>query len=99
MRDVKREGAGVTKLEKPAMLLLRALLLRCPRCEERKMLRTWFATPDPCRRCALDFNPDGDAAVGWIIVNLGVTELLFFLALKPFSRKRVNQPPLVPKLS
>jgi hypothetical protein len=32
-------------------------------------------------------------AVFWIV------ELLFFLGLKPFSSKRVNEPPLVPKLS
>jgi len=32
-------------------------------------------------------------AVFWIV------ELLCFLALQPISRKRVNQPPLVPKLS
>ena len=28
-----------------------------------------------------------------------IVELLFFLGLKPFSSKRVNEPPLVPKLS
>lgn len=32
-------------------------------------------------------------AIFWIV------EMLFFLVLKPFSRKRVNQPSLVPKLS
>lgn len=58
-------------------MLFRAGRLRCPRCGEAKVVQRWFATPPPCRHCGLDFNPDGDAAVGWIIVNLGITEILF----------------------
>jgi hypothetical protein len=33
------------------------------------------------------------------LVVFWIVELLFFLGLKPFSSKRVNEPPLVPKLS
>lgn len=60
-------------------LLARAAALRCPRCGRRKILQGWFTTPAPCPGCGLDFNPDGDAAVGWIIVNLGVTMAAFFV--------------------
>ena len=76
----RQEEPGRVRSAKPVVLLWRALLLRCPRCGRGKLLERWFATPAPCPRCGLDFNPDGDAAVGWIIVNLGVTEILFFVA-------------------
>jgi uncharacterized protein (DUF983 family) len=66
------------KSGRPIVLLVRALGLRCPRCGRRRIVRRWFTTPDPCATCGLDFNPDGDAAVGWIIVNLGVTMILLF---------------------
>jgi uncharacterized protein (DUF983 family) len=64
---------------RPTKLLLRAIFLRCPRCGERGVIQRWFKTPEPCPRCGLNFNPDGDAAVGWITVNLGITMILFFL--------------------
>jgi uncharacterized protein (DUF983 family) len=69
-----------TRTENPVVLLWRALLLRCPRCAQGRLFQGWFATPAPCPGCGLDFNPDGDAAVGWIIVNLGITETVFFVA-------------------
>ena len=58
-------------------MLARGAFLHCPRCGQRGVVKRWFKTPPPCSRCGLDFNPDGDAAVGWIIVNLGLTEVLF----------------------
>lgn len=61
----------------PARLLLRGLLLRCPRCGGAKLFSSWFTPPDPCPSCGLSFNRDSDATVGWIIVNLGVTEIVF----------------------
>lgn len=61
-------------------MLLRGLRLRCPKCGEGKIVSRWFATPDPCLACGQDFNPDGDAAVGWIIVNLGITMMVFFVS-------------------
>ena len=64
---------------RPAKLLLRALFLRCPRCGEQGLFRRWYKTPEPCPRCGVNFNPDGDAAVGWMIVNLGGVMVLFFL--------------------
>ena len=62
---------------RPPTLLLRGFLLRCPRCGRRKLFSGWFTPPDPCPSCGLSFNRDHDATVGWIIVNLGVTEVLF----------------------
>jgi len=62
---------------RPPTLLLRGFLLRCPRCGRRKLFSGWFTPPDPCPSCGLSFNRDNDATVGWIIVNLGVTEIVF----------------------
>ena len=62
---------------RPPTLLLRGLLLRCPRCGGAKLFSRWFTPPDPCPSCGLSVNRDNDATVGWIIVNLGVTEIVF----------------------
>ena len=62
---------------RPPTLLLRGFLLRCPRCGQRRLFSRWFTPPDPCPSCGLSFNRDNDATVGWIIVNLGVTEIVF----------------------
>ena len=43
----------------------------------RKLFTGWFTPPEPCPSCGLSFNRDNDATVGWIIVNLGVTEIVF----------------------
>jgi uncharacterized protein (DUF983 family) len=65
------------KRVRPPTLLLRGFLLRCPRCGRRELFSGWFKPPDPCPGCGLTFNRDSDATVGWIIVNLGVTEIVF----------------------
>jgi uncharacterized protein (DUF983 family) len=69
-RDERPPGAS--------RMLLRAIFLHCPRCGQPKILQGWFKLPAPCPRCGMNFNPDGDAAVGWMIVNLGVTMAVFF---------------------
>jgi uncharacterized protein (DUF983 family) len=71
-----RRWHGV-KTVRPPTLLLRGFLLRCPRCGGAKLFSGWFKPPDPCPACGLSFNRDNDATVGWIIVNLGVTEIVF----------------------
>ena len=68
---------AVPRRVRPPTLLLRGFLLRCPRCGRRKLFSGWFKPPDPCPGCSLSFNRDSDATVGWIIVNLGVTEIVF----------------------
>ena len=61
----------------PPVALLRGLAGRCPRCGQRNLFTGWFKPPAPCPRCGLTFNRDNDATVGWIIVNLGLTQLVF----------------------
>jgi len=62
----------------PEKMILRAIFLRCPRCGQKGILHGYFKVPPNCPRCGVNFNPDGDAAVGWMIVNLGVTMAVFF---------------------
>ncbi len=63
----------------PLTILLRGAVLRCPRCGRRTLSSGWIKPPDPCPDCGLSFDRDNDATVGWIIVNLGITEILFVL--------------------
>lgn len=62
----------------PSKMILRGAFLRCPRCGQKGILHGYFKVPPDCPRCGVNFNPDGDAAVGWMMVNLGVTMALFF---------------------
>jgi len=62
---------------RPPTLLLRGSLRRCPRCGRPQLFTRWSPPPESCPSCGLSFNRDNDATVGWIIVNLGVTEILF----------------------
>ncbi|HWD09878.1 MAG TPA: hypothetical protein VHA57_12395 [Actinomycetota bacterium] len=64
----------------PEKMILRSIFLRCPRCGQKGILHGYFKVPPPCPRCGVNFNPDGDAAVGWVIVNLGVTMTVFFVS-------------------
>jgi uncharacterized protein (DUF983 family) len=61
----------------PPILLFRGLVRHCPRCGRGRLFTGWFTPPAPCPRCGQTFNRDNDAAVGWIIVNLGLTEIVF----------------------
>jgi len=62
---------------RPPTLLLRGLVRHCPRCGQGRLFAGWFTPPAPCPGCGQTFNRDNDAAVGWIIVNLGITEIVF----------------------
>src|SRR5579859_4106504 len=62
---------------RPPTLLARGLVRHCPRCGQGRLFTGWFTPPTPCPRCGQTFNRDNDAAVGWIIVNLGITEIAF----------------------
>ncbi len=61
----------------PPTMLLRGLIRHCPRCGRGRLFAGWWRPPEHCPRCGLTFNRDNDAAVGWIIVNLGLTETVF----------------------
>lgn len=70
MRDVARDFA-------------RALLLRCPNCGGRKVLRSWFKLNHRCAICGirLDRGEDDDYYLGGMFFNIVLAEVLFSLVL------------------
>jgi uncharacterized protein (DUF983 family) len=75
-----------TGLEAPtprraAHILGRALLLRCPHCGGRPMLRHWLRMRERCPRCGLRVERgERDYFIGSMMFNLVLAELLFAAA-------------------
>ena len=63
--------------------LLRALRLRCPRCGQGRLMRTWFSLRGACANCALLFErgEEDDYWLGAYLLNFIVTEVVFALML------------------
>jgi uncharacterized protein (DUF983 family) len=60
----------------------RALMLRCPNCGSRGLLKNWFKMNDRCPACGLRVERDGhDYMAGSVMFNLVLAELIFAVAL------------------
>src|SRR4051812_23560947 len=61
-----------------AMKFRRALLLRCPRCGSRGILRHWFKMQDHCPGCglALERGESSDFWIGAYVFNLVAGEVI-----------------------
>ncbi|MCM8747553.1 DUF983 domain-containing protein [Thermomicrobiaceae bacterium CFH 74404] len=57
------------------------LLKRCPKCGEGKIFQGWFALVPRCPRCGLVFEREEGYWTGAMAINIGVTELVFVIAL------------------
>lgn len=57
-----------------ALMLLRALGLRCPNCGQRGIVRRWFGLAEVCPRCRLLFEREEGFFLGAYVVNFGVSE-------------------------
>jgi len=63
-------------------MLGRALVLRCPNCGSRGLLKNWFRMNDRCPACGLRVEREGnDYMAGSVMSNLVLAELLFAVAL------------------
>ena len=75
-------AAGSTA-ERLQRALVRAVLLRCPRCGKAPLFRSWFSMNTVCAVCDLIFERAQGYWVGAIYVNYAVTTLIavggFFL--------------------
>lgn len=61
----------------------RALLLRCPNCGGRKVLKSWFRLQLHCAKCGirLDRGEADDSFLGGMFFNIVLAELLFAIVL------------------
>ena len=60
----------------------RALVLRCPSCGSRGLLKNWFKMNDRCPVCGLRVEREGhDYLAGSVMFNLVLAELLFAVAM------------------
>jgi len=59
-----------------AVLISRALRLRCPLCGEGKLFRTWFKMKPTCTHCHLKFEREPGYYLGSIYINYGLTAVL-----------------------
>jgi uncharacterized protein (DUF983 family) len=63
-------------ISRTALVLGRAVRLRCPRCGEGRLFTTWFRMPVACTFCGLRFERAQGYFVGAIYVNYGITVLI-----------------------
>ena len=65
-----------------AVLLTRALTLRCPNCGARGILASWFKLAPMCPRCRLrPERGESDYFLGGMMLNIALAEGVFVLAL------------------
>ncbi len=65
-----------------ARMVGRALLLRCPRCGSRGLLRHWLAARERCPRCAVRVDRgEKDHWLGAYAVNLVASELIWAVSM------------------
>jgi len=59
-----------------AVLIRRALRLRCPLCGTGKLFRSWFKMNSSCSHCRLKFEREPGYYLGSIYINYGLTAVL-----------------------
>jgi uncharacterized protein (DUF983 family) len=62
-----------------AVLISRALRLRCPLCGTGQLFRTWFKMKPACAHCRLKFEREPGYYLGSIYINYGLTAVLMTL--------------------
>jgi uncharacterized protein (DUF983 family) len=78
-------------------LLLRALLLRCPRCGKGKLFRRGYVMEEQCAVCGWRYEREEGYWTGAMAVNLVVAELIVTAIAVPFSAYlAINHLPLTP---
>jgi uncharacterized protein (DUF983 family) len=73
------------------LLFARALMLRCPHCGGRHVLRHWLAMKDACPTCGLSLA--GGNRAGAYILNLFTSEMLLMVVLATVVVRSWPNPP------
>ena len=84
-RDVDLAGSAPMRFQgfrRGAVLLARALTLRCPHCGGRGVLASWFKLAPACPRCRLrPERGESDYFLGGMMFNIGLAEGVFVIVL------------------
>ena len=64
-----------------ALILLRGMTLRCPRCGQGGLFHRWTEMADACPRCGLHFEQEEGYWTGALVVNTMVALSLFALVI------------------
>jgi uncharacterized protein (DUF983 family) len=79
--DIERPFAHASA-RRIAVMLARALTLRCPNCGSRGLLVSWFRMRERCPTCGIRIEREGhDYLAGSVMFNLVIAELLFAFVL------------------
>jgi uncharacterized protein (DUF983 family) len=80
-QDIERPFARGS-MRRMVTMVGRALVLRCPNCGSRGLLKNWFRMNDRCPACGLRVEREGnDYMAGSVMFNLVLAELIFAVAL------------------
>jgi uncharacterized protein (DUF983 family) len=79
--DIERPFA-TKPMRRMVTMVGRALLLKCPNCGSRGLLKNWFKMNDRCPGCGLRVEREGnDYMSGSVMFNLVLAEIIFAVAL------------------
>jgi uncharacterized protein (DUF983 family) len=79
--DIERPFAKST-MRRIVTMLGRALVLRCPNCGSRGLVKNWFKMDDRCPTCGIRIEREGnDYLSGSVMFNLVLAEMIFAVAL------------------
>lgn len=80
-QDIERPFAD-KPMRRMVTMVGRSLLLRCPNCGSRGLLKNWFKMNERCPSCGLRVEREGhDYMAGSVMFNLVLSELVFTVAL------------------
>ncbi|MEY2473100.1 MAG: hypothetical protein QOK28_2429 [Actinomycetota bacterium] len=79
---------------RPITMVLRGLLLRCPRCGGGKLFVHWFKLKERCPKCGYKFDREkgGGFWLGGYVMNTVMGEALLALYLIYFAGKAISTP-------
>jgi uncharacterized protein (DUF983 family) len=79
-QDIERPVAD-KPMRRMVTMVGRALLLRCPNCGSRGLLKNWFKMNDRCPNCGIRVEREGhDYMSGSVMFNLVLAEIIFAVA-------------------
>ena len=63
----------------PTRMLARGAIKRCAECGSGRLFERYFKMKDDCPRCGLHFEREEGYWTGAMMINLGVTEVIFLI--------------------